>query len=208
MIPDGVALIAHDLKNALGWLESDLARLSEQPTRALAQDAHAHCINLQRRFVHFLTLYGAADGLATHCEDESPLNLLENLQAHPLLPASTPQLRVEIGPCEDVPLYWYFDHRLVHMALESALHNAARFATSRITLDATVRDGELVFSIEDDGPGLGGLDKSQDVARHATGLGTALCEAVAQAHRCGPRKGHIHLGPGDQGGARFELRLP
>ena len=65
MIPDGVALIAHDLKNALGWLESDLARLSEQPTRALAQDAHAHCINLQRRFVHFLTLYGAADGLAT-----------------------------------------------------------------------------------------------------------------------------------------------
>jgi hypothetical protein len=116
MIPDGVALIAHDLKNALGWLESDLARLSEQPTRALAQDAHAHCINLQRRFVHFLTLYGAADGLATHCEDESPLNLLENLQAHPLLPASTPQLRVDIGPCEDVPLYWYFDHRHVHQA--------------------------------------------------------------------------------------------
>jgi len=208
MIPDGVALIAHDLKNALGWLENDLARLSEQPSRALAQEAHAHCMNLQRRFVHFLTLYGTADGLATHCEDESPLNLLENLQAHPLLPASTPHLSLEIGPCEGAPLYWYFDHRLVHMALESALHNAARFARTRITLDATLRDGELVLSIEDDGPGLGCPDKDQDMARHATGLGTALCEAVAQAHRCGPRKGHVQLTSRPQGGTRFQLCLP
>jgi len=207
MIPDGVALIAHDLKNALGWLENDLARLCEAPTRAMAHEAHAHCVGLQRRFVHFLTLYGAADGLPTHCEDESPLDLIDLLVAHPLLPTQSPHLSLARGDCATAPLFWYFDHRLVHMALEAALHNAARFARHRITLDAAVRDGQLVFGIDDDGPGLGCEDASPQSAQ-STGLGTALCTAVAQAHRCGTRQGSVRLTPRPEGGTRFELWLP
>ncbi len=204
MISDGVALIAHDLKNALGWLEHDLAKLIKDPNPRLAHEAHAHCVALQRRFVHFLTLYSAKDGLTAHSQDESPLTLLENLQTNPTWAVQMPQIQLMVGPCADAPLYWYFDHQLVHMAMESAVHNAARFARQAITLDATVRDGELVLSVEDDGPGLG----SQAPSKHSTGLGTALCEAVAQAHHCGARQGQVRLFNGPQGGTRFELCLP
>ena len=46
------------------------------------------------------------------------------------------------------------------------------------------------------------------VLTHSTGLGTALCTAVAQSHRLGERSGWARLGERPGGGARFELWLP
>jgi signal transduction histidine kinase len=201
------ALIAHDLKNALGTLENELEALIDQPDPSLAQSAYVHCTELRRQFVQFLTVYGAGDGLRVHSEDESPLDMLKALQhtaaLKRLITPGTPKVSLREPP-EAMPAFWYLDRRLVYMALEAALHNAMRFSKHSIVLGAREEDGFLVLSIEDDGPGLGSIDPSDQ----STGLGTALCEAVAKAHRCEGRAGRVALVNRAEGGASFELWLP
>ncbi|MBA4111167.1 MAG: histidine kinase [Leptothrix sp. (in: Bacteria)] len=200
------ALIAHDLKNALGTLESELEALIDQPDPGLAQSAYVHCTELRRQFVQFLTVYGAGDGLKVHSEDESPVDMLKSLQhiaaLKRLITPGTP--KVSLGDVQAMPSFWYLDRRLVYMALEAALHNAMRFSKQHVVLSARQQDDYLVLSIEDDGPGLGAIDPSDQ----STGLGTALCEAVAKAHRCNGREGRVALVNRPQGGASFELWLP
>lgn len=202
------ALIAHDLKNALGTLENELEALIDQPDPGLAQSAYVHCTELRRQFVQFLTVYGAGDGLRVHSEDESPQDMLKALQhtaaLKRLITPGTPKVSLASQGDQAMPSFWYMDRRLVHMALEAALHNAMRFSRQQVFMDAREQDGYLVLSIDDDGPGLGSVDPSHQ----STGLGTALCEAVAKAHRCGERAGHVALLNRPEGGARFELWLP
>lgn len=200
------ALIAHDLKNALGSLEGELEALIDDPSPAMAHSAYMRCTELRRHFVQFLTVYGAADGMHLHCEDESPQDLLAQLyRTGQIRRLSLPHApRMVMQAPDNAPPYWYFDQRLVHMALEAALHNASRFAREHVTLRLREDGGFLVFAIDDDGPGLGAADPSSA----STGLGTALCEAVAQAHRSGDRQGRIELRNRPEGGARFELWLP
>ncbi len=206
-----LALIAHDLKNALGGLEAELSALAEAPTVEQAQSAHLHCSELRREFVNFLTLYGAeTDGLRALCDDESPLDLLQALRQSWLqrLTRTGSTLSIVIEGADSAPPFWYFDRRLVQLALDAAIHNATRFARKEIALSACVKthaDGrELVWLIRDDGPGL-----SQDSAcAHATGLGTSLCEAVAMAHTLGGRHGRVGLYSPPDGGALFEMHLP
>lgn len=200
------ALIAHDLKNALGSLEGELETLIDDPSPAMAHSAYMRCTELRRQFVQFLTVYGAAGDMHTHCEDESPKDVLELVyRAGQIRRLSLPNApRVVMDVDEQAPSYWYFDQRLVHMALDAAFHNASRFARSQVTLGLRAQDGYLIFAIDDDGPGLGAIDPSSS----STGLGTDLCKAVAEAHRSGERRGRIDLLNRPEGGARFELWLP
>lgn len=204
-----IALIAHDLKNALGSLEGQLASLSHAPTAAAAQAAHRQCTDLRRQFIQFLTLYGHDGVLRPHCEDESPNDMLASVYrlGQARLQPGLATFSLVLASTTDTPPYWYYDPRLVQMALDAALHNACRFATAQVTLGAIQKDGYLVFQIEDDGPGLGAHDPS-DEREASTGLGTQLCQAVAQAHRSGDRQGRVELFNSLAGGARFQLWLP
>jgi signal transduction histidine kinase len=204
-----LALIIHDLKNALGALEGQLDTLARHPTEAGALQAHARCVELRQQFVQYLTLYGTSQDLAPQYEDESPQSLLERLVKGESLhlpegDGTGPEPGLALGHCEDAPLFWYFDPRLVRMALDAALHNARRFARSRIELSARAEGGYLVFSVKDDGPGLGAKDPSE----LSTGLGTSLCNGVAEAHKNASRQGHTTLANHPEGGACFELWLP
>ena len=61
----------------------------------------------------------------------------------------------------------------------------------------------IVFSIRDDGPGLGTKED-----KPSTGLGMALCESIAESHTKGDKKGSVLLRNHPDGGAIFEMRLP
>lgn len=200
------ALIAHDLKNALGSLESELASLIDDPSPVMVHSAYMRCTELRRQFIQFLTVYGSTEALLAHSEDESPTDLLEALhrmgQIRHLSSPNAPKVAIQSN--DAAPAFWYFDRRLVQLALDAAFHNASRFAKSLVTLSLREDNGYLVFVIDDDGPGLGASDPSNT----STGLGTQLCKAVVQAHHCGERHGQIRLLNRDEGGARFELWLP
>lgn len=214
-----LALIAHDLKNALGSLEAELSRLSAQacssqqataatPLPQAVKQAHQHCQALREQFVQFLTLYGAQQGeLRALCEDEDPTQLLQALaeawreRLHQEGRALT--LTVEAGP--QVPPFWYLDRRLVRLALDAAIHNATRFARKGVTLRADRLGASLLLQVLDDGPG---LSSAPTDATHGTGLGGALGQAVAQAHALHQRHGSCRLEAAPAGGACFSLELP
>jgi signal transduction histidine kinase len=196
------ALVVHDLKNELGALEGALQQLAMQPEPEAAAAAHRQCRLLRQRLVMFLAVYGADGPLHAVREDECPAALLHGVAARHA-DASLP-LRVQVD--DDVPPFWVLDRRLVTMALEAALHNALHFARSAVVLGVHTAGRDLVFTVDDDGPGLQpGASWGQGDAL-ATGLGTALCRAVARAHGASDDAVQLVTRPG--GGARFSLRLP
>ena len=202
MNPTLAALVIHDLKNALGVLEEQLLALESQPTQALAHNARINCTELRARFVAFLLLYGGDDELRAVVTDESPVDFLASQIA--LAQQNNANVSTELGQCDAAYPFWYFDSRLVRLALDAALHNAWRFAHSKVVLSSRVDNGFLGFFIDDDGPGLGTGDEEAS----ATGLGSELCRAVAEAHQNEGRHGFIRLANRSEGGVRFELWLP
>ena len=204
MAARAAALVVHDLKNELGALEAGLRQLAMHPEAAKAAAAHAQCRDLRQRLMSFLTIYGHDGELRAICEDESPAEVLQALHDRGLERAG--RIALCLRPMTDLPAIWFFDRRLVLMALEAALHNALRFACSAVWLGARVDDfRRLVFVIEDDGPGLGSADAE---AAASTGLGTDLCRAVGMAHGLPSGESAVSLNNRPEGGARFELRLP
>ncbi len=192
MATSAAALVVHDLKNELGELEHELERLG-------AAGALQRCQRLRQRFVMYLALYGTEGPLRAVLDDESPADLLRLLaHRHP-----NPRVPIRVDVADDAPPYGVFDRHLVAMALDAALHNALRFARSGVTLGVRGEGRELVFVVDDDGPGVEATAGDDDEG-HATGLGTALCRAVAAAHGV-PDGARVATRPG--GGARFELRL-
>ncbi len=206
MPPLPLALVIHDLKNALGGLEGQLLALTEAPSTALARQAHGNCVALRQQMVQFLTVYSAEHGLKAVCEDEAPADLVTQLvhdARGKLFEDIHKNLTVD-AHVADAPPFWYYDRRLVRMAMEAALHNAERFAFRCINIGVSSQDGYIVFYIEDDGEGIGAQDPSQQ----STGLGTQLCQSIAMAHANDGRNGLVKLYNRAEGGARFELWLP
>ena len=214
MNPQLAALAVHDLKNALGALEGELGVLEVEPCRELARAARRHCAELRQRFVAFLLLYRDGGDLRALSSDESPLEFLRGIvAAAPDAGDDGPCVITRLGACEQAPPYWFFDVRLLRLALDAALHNARRYARGEVWVDARMEGDFLVISIDDDGPGLGGVEAASPDAEGgavswSTGLGTELCRAVARGHTNGSREGWVRLADRPQGGARFEIGLP
>lgn len=202
MNPELAAIIVHDLKNALGVLDGELHRMVAEPTRTQALQAQQTCAALRDKLIGFLTLYRAnTQGLAPRIDAVSPEDFLPALVRRHA--GDRPDVRLAVVAAAMPPLA-FFDEHLVGLALEAALQNALRFARSTVDVDCRQdASGVLLFEIRDDGPGLGAED-----AVPSTGIGMALCTAIAQAHRNGERSGSVSLENGSAQGAVFSLRLP
>lgn len=205
MNPQLTAVIVHDLKNALGVLEGQLSALTADLDHEQAVQAHTTCVALREKLIGFLTLYKASEhGLIARVEAVSPDDFLQALvRNHPVI-NSAKHSQIQISIKDDaMPAIAFFDENLTGMALDAALQNALRFAKSEISIACAKRDDEIVFTIQDDGPGLGTIEE-----KPSTGLGLALCEAIARAHQNEGRLGSTQLESLSEGGALFTLRLP
>lgn len=196
------AIIVHDIKNALGILEGELRTLSADEPRA--HQAHAVCLALQEKLIGFLTLYKAdSQGLRAQIEPLSPHDFLHALVREYAQNRNGNGVPVTVNET-GMPTIAFFDEHLVALALEAALQNASRFARTRIEVGTQKNpDGGVIFTVLDDGPGVGALEKKQ-----STGLGMDLCSAIAAAHNKETQQGTASLVNAPQGGALFELRLP
>jgi len=195
------ALIVHDLKNALGILEGELALLKDAPDSTRAAQAHTQCVHLREKLIGFLTLYKATEqGLQARIEDVSPDDFLRSLLADRVTDRPNILLTIEDSA---MPAVAFFDEYLVGLALDAALQNATRFARTGIVITCSKDQNALLFSIHDDGPGLDAQEP-----RRSTGLGMALCDVIARAHHNGDQHGTASLANHPNGGALFSLRLP
>ncbi len=204
MNPQLTAVIVHDLKNSLGVLEGQLAALTVNLEQEQAVKAHDTCVALREKLIGFLTLYKASEhGLVARVEAISPDDFLQALIRNHRGQADGLS-RIDITINDDaMPAIAFFDEHLVGMALDAALQNALRFAKTSVSITCLKTDDGIAFTIQDDGPGLGVIEE-----KSSTGLGMALCEAIAQAHQNELRRGRTQLQSLPTGGAIFTLRLP
>jgi len=107
------------------------------------------------------------------------------------------------------------DRKLAGRAVANVLSNAAKYASSRISLSAATVGGQLEIAVDDDGPGIPAeereqvfeafhrLDRSRDRATGGFGLGLAIAARAVQLHG-----GSIAVEESPLSGARFVLRFP
>lgn len=102
------------------------------------------------------------------------------------------------------------DRSLVEEVAENLVGNAARFAAARVEARMDVRDGFLVFTVEDDGPGFSpaALEQgcapffSESPSKDHFGLGLNIAALLCDKHG-----GSLTLGNRAEGGARTTARF-
>lgn len=214
-----LASISHDLRTPLAVITGAGSALADP---ALALDAAtrttlAASIALRGRemtglvenVLDLLRLEGGRVALRRDWETLDDLvglalaRLGERLAAHSVdlaLPTELPPVHV--------------DANLVVQLFANLFENAARHTPpgTHVTVRASLEDGRVAVTVEDDGPGLGpnperlfakfqrGRDESD---RPGAGLGLAICRAIVELHG-----GSIAASNRSGGGARFRFALP
>jgi K+-sensing histidine kinase KdpD len=201
---DLVAAVIHDVKNQLAELALRLERRGDtlQETGIVFDAA--------RRLTDLLLASRQQSGqLRVNIDSTSPSDLLQELSTE------YQKLFPDISFATDTsqaPAFAFYDVALIRLALSNAVHNAGRFAKSRVTLSASSKDGFLVFEIADDGAGfpeemLGAAPASPTfTSARGTGLGIYLAGKIAELHAMEGRRGSVRLSNED--GACFRLSLP
>lgn len=201
MTPLALQAVVHDLKNALGTLESELERLVVQQHLGAVSPAYLQCSRLRLRLLGFLLMSSDDGQMKAQIEAHALDDFLHEVHAGFVMAAGGPTLDIALA-AEGPPLA-FFDARLLNLALHALLANAAQFARTRIVLGAAKAAAGVMFYCEDDGPGWG-----CGATPGGSGLGTAICEGVVRAHNSGLRQGQMVLATSALGGARVELHLP
>ena len=218
-----LAAVSHDLRTPLAAIYGS-SELLVQRTRGLPGDA----VDLAQGIAAGARRMNAMVGNLLDMARLQSGSVKLNLQWQPLeevvgsaLQAVAPSMarhRVVTDIPGDLPLL-QFDAVLLERVLVNLLENAAKYtpAGTRVTVSARVGDGEVVTSVEDDGPGVpAGREEAlfekfargeRESATPGVGLGLAICRAIVEAHG-----GRIWIASGDGAhahrGARFRFTLP
>ncbi len=203
-------LVIHDIKNSLALLEADLEQLNHHKGMPEeAQKAYQRCVELKQRLVSFLTLYKYEQfGLKPNLVEVDLSELLQDtLDVSPsasgkhghAFEMELDESRIRIAPDVKHGGTVQLDEYLTSMAIESALNNAVRYAAGNVKLWFEQDADTVTFCVQDDGPGLGHPSDNTP----STGVGVALCKAVAEAHG----GGDVSLANAPDGGALFKLTL-
>jgi len=215
-----LASISHDLRTPLAVISgasSSLAergdRLAAEERRALARSIFTQSQQMAQLIANVLQMTRLEAGAIAPARDWHALGeiagsalvrLRERLAAH----------RVQVELDGELPLV-RVDGALLEQVFANLLENAAKYTPpgTTVRLRAARHAGELLVSVEDDGPGLPPGDPEQLFAKFyrgaaegaiaGAGLGLAICRAVLRLH--GGRIWAERL-PGR--GAAFRFTLP
>ncbi|MBO5221738.1 MAG: HAMP domain-containing histidine kinase [Clostridia bacterium] len=107
----------------------------------------------------------------------------------------------------------FVDPDALATAITNLLSNAFRFAKNTIEVSAVLRDGGVVISVADDGPGIAPddvdhiFDRFYKGRQGKYGLGLSIVNAIAVAHD-GVARAYNRSGKDGETGAVFEIQLP
>src|SRR5262249_36203958 len=198
-------LVSHELKTPLAVMSAALQQ--PQPDRAELQQA-AH--RLTRTVSHLLDATRLESGLLQPVREWcDPGELLREAVADADVDR---QVQIHLG--ENLPLV-FVDGRLLEQALAALLSNSAAYSPPGTPIEASVwrRDGNLLFTVSDRGPGLAPGEETKVFEKFyrgagkptgGLGLGLSIASQLVEAHG-----GTITAqNRSDGGGASFSIRLP
>jgi two-component system sensor histidine kinase KdpD len=214
-----LASISHDLRTPLAVIagaSSSLIEkgdaLSAQSRSDLAKSVYAQAQEMSQLVANVLEMTrleagGIAPNLEWHSLGEivgaALLRLRERLARHAVtadIPRGLPLVRVDAG--------------LIEQVFANLLENAAKYTPpgTPVHVSAVAYGGELIVSVEDEGPGLPPGDEEALFGKFqrgvpegsvgGVGLGLAICRAILKLHR-----GRIWADRRPNGGAAFRFAL-
>jgi signal transduction histidine kinase len=199
--------LAHGLKTPLSILAQDAEDARASGQGALA-DSIAHQVERMRRQIDFHLAQARAAGAAPTTRTqvaESADGLVRTMRR---LHAER-QLTIE--SCVDRDHAARAERQDLDEMLGNLLDNACKWARSQVRVASAQTDGNLVITVDDDGPGLDasmreavlqrGVRADQSVP--GSGLGLAITRDLAELYQ-----GSITLGPSPLGGLQARLSLP
>lgn len=212
----------HDMKNSLCLLMQSIESLGQSlletdpKTRKHLASAHYEAARLNTGLVQLLSLYRAGlNNLPLNIDEHDIEEVIEDLLATNESYLNHKNMILEVNQSAD--LVWYLDSDLVGILLNDVLINAMRYSQKKILLSVYTKNNQLVFKVEDDGPGYpqSMLEahnitmQNCDISQGRTGLGLFFARLIAQAHTKNETKGTITLqNGGSLGGSVFILTLP
>lgn len=216
--------LAHDLRTPVAGLKTLLETLSDQAAK-LTPEKTAELVRLAECEVDYfgslvedLLLLGTLDEPTYKPET---VNLGELLQKEiDSFAQRFPDCEVklfregELDPATGNP-------RLLRRAVRNALENACAYARKKIDVRVRSGRGEVVISVEDDGPGFSEADLLQfgtkrptrlvsqrGAKRISVGLGSVIMKSIAERHRGHIRPRNRIDGQGRVEGASVDITLP
>lgn len=213
----------HDMKNSLCLLMQSLENLGQSlpkdvdtSTTDHLASAHYEASRLNTGLVQLLSLYRAGlNNLPLNIDEHDVENVIDDLIGSNENYLKHKKMSLEVNQSAD--LVWYLDADLISILLNDVLINAMRYSQKKIVLSVYTQNEQLVFKVEDDGPGYpesmlqANIINMQhcDISQGRTGLGLFFARLIAQAHTKGQAKGSISLeNGGSLGGSVFILTLP
>ena len=210
-----VADASHELRSPLTRIRTELEVDLAHPEQADLLGTHAsvldETVSLQRLADDLLLVARADEGKVgeprrdTVDLDDVVLRVARRLRADD-------RVRVDLSGVGAAPVIG--DPELLTRLVGNLADNAVRHAVSVVTFTLAERDGQVVLTVHDDGPGVPPADRDRiferftrvDTARSSsaggTGLGLAIARDIAEAHG-----GHVTLDP-TADGAHFRVTLP
>lgn len=203
-VNDMYAAVVHDVKNQL----AELALLLN--TRGDAQQEMGIAMNAARRLSELLLVQRQDSGmLEINVDSADPSDVLHMLAAE--YRDLFPHIELDVD-ASDAPEFGFFDDALVRLALANAVHNACRYARSKVQLSARREGAMLAFEVADDGPGFPAEMLEIDgnlparASMHGTGMGLYLARKIANQHTLDGQHGYVEMVNRD--GAVFRMILP
>jgi signal transduction histidine kinase len=202
---------SHELRSPLATIITaiDVANRATTPDPARDEVIASEALRMQRLVDDLLTLAKADDGL--------PLSLRE-VDVDDLVDVEVRRLRatVEFPVTASIAAARVTgDPARLSQAIRNLVDNAARHTTGGVDLGVEVVDGDVVVTVDNDGPPIpeaerqrvfdrfARLEQARERDRGGSGLGLAIVRTVVEAHG-----GTVQAGVSPTGRCRFEIRLP
>ena len=208
-----MAVVSHDLRSPLNSFNLSLELLRESET---GKNERPILDRMQRAVTHMNRLIEDLLDVSRIERDELKVSpslvpvgvLLDELQSMCAPIAQAGKITLVIGERTDVTLS--ADRHRILQVLGNLVNNALKFSPrhGKVSIDATQRDGELVFSVSDEGPGISQQDLPRVFERfyrhggNGLGLGLHISKAIIDAHG-----GRIWADSEPGKGARFSFTL-
>jgi two-component system, OmpR family, sensor kinase len=213
--------VSHELRTPLARMKFALAMVdaekldekSQKQLRSLSID-----IGEMESLVNSLLIYAGFEQQTRRLQftEGQIRDLLDNLQENFIRTQQQkiqPHLQLEIRDSSQGTTF-SCEWKLIETALQNLLSNAAKFAVTRIRIEACVTDNQFQIRVDDDGPGIPVeerqrvmesfvrlYDEQNETQSSGFGLGLAIVNRIMQWHEGGV---NIEQAP-ELGGARLVL---